>query len=286
MSATALRGDPAGASLGELQRAMHSLGSISETLLSSYRELTERAAELEERVHGLDRLASLGNMAAGIAHEVRNPLHGVQGFASLLLRSPALGERERAWARRIVEGAEEANAILTSMLSLARPGGLHLETVRGEELLAEAVERALPGGSGDGRWTVETACGAPPFAADRIKLRQAARNLIANALQVQPAGGRARVALELRDGQIELCVDDAGPGVAPELRRRVFEPFFTTRAEGSGLGLALVWTIARLHGGGVELDAGPSPLGGARLSIRIPFRDPAAAPADALPLSR
>jgi signal transduction histidine kinase len=232
--------------------------------------------ELSERLHGLDKLAALGNMAGGIAHELRNPMNAVKGFAALLARRMEPGSREHGWARMIVEGVEEADSILTSMLTLAAPERLARERIEGGELLAAAVEcasRDAAPEAGRSAWSIEAECGAPPFEADRIQLRQAIRNLVANAIEAQPGGGHVRVSLALEEGsEIVVRVTDAGPGIPAELRRRVLDPFFTTRPQGTGLGLALVGTIARLHGGRVDVSPNPAPLGGADVSLRIPFR--------------
>src|SRR6185436_2638923 len=117
---------------------------------------------------------------------------------------------------------------------------------------------------------------APPFLGDRIKLRQAVRNLLENALEAQEsAGARApRIEVELSREASELVfrVSDAGPGVPADLRARILDPFFTTHADGTGLGLALVSVIARLHGGTVQCSPRPSDLGGALFVLRIPFQ--------------
>ena len=118
---------------------------------------------------------------------------------------------------------------------------------------------------------------APPFLADRIKLRQALRNLIANAAEVQPNGGSIDISLAVVDDEVVVCVRDAGPGIAPELRARVLDPFFTTRPEGTGLGLALVATIARMHAGRIDVEIAPPPLGGAEFTLHVPFLPAAAA---------
>jgi two-component system sensor histidine kinase HydH len=233
-----------------------------------------RLVELSERLHALDKLAALGNMAGGIAHELRNPMTAVKGFAALLAGRLPTGGDEQRWARLIVEGASEADSILSSMLSLASPEKLALESVDSEELVGAAVRLA--------RLDSESAREAPAvlttnvqrctFGGDRIKLRQALRNLIANALQAQPRGGRVHVELARDGDDLVAAVQDAGPGIAPALRQRVLEPFFTTRAEGTGLGLALVQRIAELHGGRVEISSQPSPFGGAEVRLRIPTR--------------
>ena len=121
-----------------------------------------------------------------------------------------------------------------------------------------------------GRWSLEFECPDLEVHVDRIKLRQAIRNLVANAIEAQPEGGRVRVSVEARQDEFLVHVHDAGPGVPADLARRVAEPFFTTRAEGTGLGLALVHSIVRLHGGALELSPSPSLCGGAHFVLRLP----------------
>jgi two-component system sensor histidine kinase FlrB len=238
--------------------------------------LDDRTAlvELTERLHGLDKLAALGNMAGGIAHELRNPMHAAAGFAALLVPRLPEGGRERHFAVRIAQSLSAAETVLASMLTLAAPERLVPETIDPVQLVDEAVALALetyvPEGAAS-RWSVERRVAAGPFRGDRIKLRQALRNLIANAIDVQPAGGRVRVDA-LADGErLALSVGDAGPGVPAALRGRVLEPFFTTRADGTGLGLPLVATIALLHGGRLELSSRADELGGAHFTITLPL---------------
>jgi two-component system sensor histidine kinase AtoS len=236
-------------------------GSVE--ILDDRTELTE----LTERLLGLDKLAALGNMAGGIAHELRNPMNAVKGFAALLRKHAQPGAREARWAEAICAGVDEADEILSSMLTLASPERLTLETLDARELVAEAV--AALGDHAE----ITTDCPEILFAGDRVKLRQALRNLLANALQAQSASAQPRVhVLAAREGaDLVLRICDAGPGIPDGLRRRVFDPFFTTRADGTGLGLALVSTIARLHGGRVEIPSGPTPLGGAEVRLLVPI---------------
>lgn len=232
---------------------------------------------LSERLHRQHKLAALGNMAGGIAHELRNPMNAIRGFAALLEPRLPLESKERRWASLIVQGIGEADQILGSMLTLARTESMTRESVDARELVEAAIAAARVEGGGEGKWRIESSiepADFPRFVADRIKLRQALRNLIANAIDAQPRGGALRVLATLARGEISLRVCDAGPGIPRELRSRVLEPFFTTRAEGTGLGLALVHTIAALHGGRVEVSPDPSPLGGADIAVHLPFVSP------------
>ena len=172
-----------------------------------------------------------------------------------------LDEKARRWCELIVGASAEADEIIESMLTFGSPQRLRLETVDPQELLETAVAQA---GVSPQDTSVDVRCRAtaPPFGADQIKLRQAIRNLVANAIGAQRSHGVARPRV---DAEITL-------------EHRIFDPFFTDHPEGTGLGLALVSTIVRLHGGSVRLSPEASPLGGARFVIRLPYHaaDPAA----------
>ena len=231
---------------------------------------TERT-EMVERLHAADKMAALGTMAAGIAHEIRNPLTAAKGFAALLGRSLHEEPETARWCKLIEDAVLEADAIIENMLSFGSPQRLRLETIDCEELLAGAMRLALADDEVQSSVSVCTSVSAPPFLGDRIKLRQAIRNLVENAIQAQSAGARVDVTLTLEEQEIVVRVADAGPGVPPEIRHRIFDPFYTDHAGGTGLGLALVAAIARLHGGTAQVSSEPSStLGGAEFLIRFP----------------
>jgi len=239
-------------------------------------EIVDDRTELEaltERLHSLDKVAALGTMAGGIAHEIRNPLNAVAGFADLLVARLADGSDDKAlhWSRLISRGAQEANAIITSLLTISTPEGLDRELIEPDQLIDEALTAAREGrSSADQRAVVHVFTSAPPFVGDRIKLRQALRNLIANAQDAAP-GEDLILNAEVQGDEVVLSVQDSGPGISSELRRRVLDPFFTTRADGCGLGLALTNTIAGMHGGRLEIHTTPSELGGARIALHLPL---------------
>ncbi|MDE0903781.1 MAG: sensor histidine kinase [Planctomycetota bacterium] len=164
-----------------------------------------------------------------------------------------------------LKGPCEAERSVPSTTHLASTGSPECESHDCRELASEAVQMALatkPIEHQD-NWDIQVlgaplTCGAEP-----TEVRQALRNLVLNALDMQPNGGQVIIHIQQEDNSIVFSVEDSGPGVAPDVAHRVFEPFFTTRAEGTGLGLALVRSIAELHGGHLQLDPNPSPLGGA-----------------------
>ena len=234
--------------------------------------------ELTERLHAMDKVAALGTMAGGIAHEIRNPLNAVAGFAEMLELRLASSDDDKAarWSNLIVQGAAEANAIISSLLTISTPERLDLERIEPQGLIEEALETAqhFEGCALAGN-VIHVHADCSPFLGDRIKLRQALRNLIANAHEAAPKKDLIIEALVEGD-ELVLAVSDAGPGIPPELRRRVLDPFFTTRADGCGLGLALTNTIANLHGGHLEIQQTPSDLGGARVAIHLPHHQASA----------
>ena len=253
--------------------------------VDSLDDQTELAAA-EDRMRRLTRAAALGTMVGGVAHEVRNPLHAISGFAELLQRELPIDSRAARHATRIRAAVADLDTIVASMLGVAGHGRLALERTPVRGIVEAAVGAARASVASDGadgderagetrRETTEITLQVAEIVADvdPIELRQALRNLIANALQAQPREARVLVAAELdADGALVVRVDDAGPGVPVEAREHLFDPFYTTRATGTGLGLALVRRIAELHGGTLECLAASSALGGASFRLRIPSR--------------
>ena len=240
-------------------------------------EILDDRTELEgmnQRMAQQAKMAALGTMAGGIAHEIRNPLNAVRGFASLLAQRVAQGTTESRWAHLIEEGADECDAIVGSVLAFAAPERLCLEQLDARTLCESAVgvvRRELSRTARENSY--ELSLKAPAgltFEGDRIQLRQALRNLLSNAVEVQPEGGAAQLEVRQLGGEIEFRVHDTGPGVPAGLAARVAEPFFTTRPEGTGLGLALVHTVARLHGGSLKVQSTPGPDGGADIRFMFP----------------
>jgi len=218
---------------------------------------------LEGKVAHLDRLAGLGRMALSIAHEIRNPLNGVAGFAGLLLRG-APDEKTRRYASSIVQGVGRIDSIIRNLLAFARPGSLAARRVD----LSGVVEKALDVAGREG--IALRLPGEPAWVlADPTAVEQVLVNLVGNARE---AGGEEvplLVSLERRGGAWLLAVEDGGPGIPAEEREAVFEPFHSGKEGGTGLGLSIVKRIVELHGGRVGA-ADPVELGGARIEVVLP----------------
>jgi signal transduction histidine kinase len=211
-----------------------------------------------------EKLASLGRLAAGVAHELNNPLGVILGYVRLLGRK---AEGELRDELRIVEDeAQRCQFIVEGLLELARPIRVDDAVVDLRALCLETVDRLEESGAAEGvEFVVE---GEAKTRGTEHRLRQVVLNLASNGARAAGPGGTVRLLLDDTDGVASLRIRDTGPGVPVDLRGRLFEPFFTTRAEGTGLGLAVSRAIARAHGGDLALEDTAPP--GATFSLHLP----------------
>jgi two-component system sensor histidine kinase PilS (NtrC family) len=227
--------------------------------------------DMETRMRQADRLATLGRMAANIAHEIRNPLASLTGAIEVLTSgTPATESRERL-AQIVVKESGRLNGIIKDFLEYARPAPLARSRINVAECLDEVLvlleHRAAPGTLK----IVREFPAALPWSVDPHQFRQAIWNLCLNAFQAMPEGGELRVgALEYR-GRLELRVSDSGDGIGTADVGHIFEPFFSTKAGGSGLGLALVHRVVQEHGGEIEVHSVSG--AGATFTITLPPAD-------------
>ena len=219
------------------------------------REALERKAERDKR------LASLGEMSAVLAHEIRNPLASLKGNAQLLAGLLPAGEKARQKADRVVEEAVRLESLSNDLLEFVRTGSLHVTDADPAEVLRAAAASVDPD------IVIEAAHAPPRWSFDAERVREVLINLLENAVQ---AGSPVRARVALDDGQLFFEVRDSGAGIAPEDLDHIFEPFFTRRTRGTGLGLAIARRVVDLHGG--TIDAGNSGEGGAVFRITLPPR--------------
>ncbi|MEW6489029.1 MAG: ATP-binding protein [Thermodesulfobacteriota bacterium] len=229
-----------------------------------------RLKRLEEQESRNRRLVAMGEMAAGIAHEIRNPLGSLELFASHLLDELRGTPREEL-AGHVLKGIQNLSRITGNLLLFARKVEPQRAPVDLAGVLREAALYARAAISAKGV-RLEEALGPAAVAADPDLLRQAFLNLLLNAVQAVGEGGVIRVESALDPAEtppVALArVLDDGPGVSAEARERIFDPFYTTRAGGMGLGLAIVQRIVSAHGGWVSVGRGP--LGGAEFTVGLP----------------
>jgi two-component system sensor histidine kinase HydH len=230
----------------------------------------EAASAARARLAQTEKLAALGQLAAAIAHEVRNPLGVIRSAAQGVGEALAAGDEDGQRACSFIQHEiDRLNNVISALLAFARPPRLAPRSVSVRELFDAALVLA-----GDDlrrkelRVRRDEAAGLPEVEADPDLMSQVLLGLLGNAAEVSAA--RAEITLEaaLKDGGVEMAVADRGPGVPAELRARVFEPFFTTRTQGTGLGLAIARQIVEAHRG--TIDVVERPGGGARFAVRLP----------------
>ena len=256
-------------------------GTVSGAALL-FKDLT-RVEQLEERDRLRERLAALGEMAAAIAHEVKNPLAGIQVMAGLLKRQIPKSTDAHELLNDIINEAKMANRIVVNVLEFVRPISLQVEPVSVRVVLDEAVA-AAQSRPGAGHTTIVTdyAASLPDLDADQLQLHQLFTNLLINAMEALVSGGHIWIttsyaaveespeSIETPDyaGYVSIEVADDGPGVPVDVTDQLFSPFFTTKPSGSGLGLAIVRKIIDAHDG--RIDVGPRAGGGAKFRVRLP----------------
>ena len=229
-------------------------------MLHTYRE------DLLAQQARVERLSTFGQLVGSIGHDLRNPLGVIETSLHILRGRLGTDEKAHKHADRIREQVGLANGIITNLLDMIRDRPLALQAVRLDELVSGALaDVARPQGVSVAHRGVE---GLPVVQGDPVALRQVLVNLVQNAVQAAAPTGTVLVRGWHHGAAVHLHVEDDGPGVAPAIRRRLFEPLITTKAHGVGLGLALVKRIAEQHGGVIEYTDREG--GGACFTLRLP----------------
>jgi signal transduction histidine kinase len=291
IQAAAIRPDELGELLSAFNDATARLQTAHESLHSEVARLKAELREANEQLERSRRLAALGEMAAGIAHEVRNPLGSIRLYTRMLEQDLAGRPEERRLAEKIGGAVRGLDAVVCDVLNFAREMPIRASRASVGSLLRGAVEEVLS----DERLTragdvhvapLQSACDEAELECDEQLVHRALVNVMRNAVEAmllpetRPApGSRSRpAAIELGfrnedAGMVALFVRDSGPGIPPEAMERIFNPFFTTRATGTGLGLAIVHRIVDAHGGRTEVRNLPGPDGlplGAEVELVLP----------------
>jgi signal transduction histidine kinase len=238
-----------------------------------------RVKRLEAEAARTRRLASLGEMAASVAHEVRSPLGGIELYASLL-KERTEGDTNRL-ATQILNAVHRLHTTISHLLSFAAEPRISGDELPVAVLLQDVADLAAPA-LRTGQWTLELTIepNLPPLWGDRGLLTQVFLNLVTNACDAMPTGGRVQIlarrsSFSSMNGRIhrelEIRVIDEGMGIPPENREKIFDPFFSTKPKGTGLGLALTHKIICAHDGSIEVA--PAPERGACFSVFLPVAD-------------
>jgi signal transduction histidine kinase len=263
----------------ELGRIIMAYSEVTERLQQSHDQLNQQVEhlrrELSEKNRLLERknrLAALGEMAAGMAHEIRNPLGGIQLYASLLLKDVSDRPASRQLVDKISSGVKRLESLVSQVLHFTREINVNIVEMDLAETVAQAVE--LTSQQAIARQIKVNIAGTRVMSvlADPILIGQSVLNLLLNAIEAMQGPGEIDVRYasppQGSDArQFHLTVRDHGPGLAPQVLDRIFNPFFTTKDSGTGLGLAIVHRVVEAHDG--TIIATNDEAGGARFEIRI-----------------
>ncbi len=241
-----------------------------------FKDLT-RVEQLEERERLRDRLAAVGEMAAVIAHEVKNPLAGIEVMAGLLRRKIPDAPDAQMVLTDIISEAKMANAIVQEVLDFVRPIRLQVDHTAVNDAVQGAIQLAdSKGKRGNVDVRVAISAGLPHINADQHQITQVFTNLLMNAYEAMGGKGQVAISAEMiriedgSDGREAVLVEfaDNGPGIPHDVAEKVFDPFFTTKAQGSGLGLAIVRKIVDAHDGRIDLRTTPGQ--GTTIRVTLP----------------
>jgi len=240
-------------------------------LIIERRQAEEDKARLQEQLRHADRLATIGQLAAGVAHEFNEPLGSILGFAQLAAKDLSLPEPVRRDLAKIVAAALHAREVSKQLMTFARQSppaktGVSLNSLV-EDGLTFLESRCASNGISFLR---RLAPDLPGITADPAQLNQVLINLVVNAIQAMPNGGALTVETLARPGQVALAVSDTGVGMSKDLQEKIFLPFFTTKDvnQGTGLGLAVVHGIVTGHGGSIRVESAPGQ--GSRFEVWLP----------------
>ncbi|QEL17494.1 two-component system sensor histidine kinase NtrB [Limnoglobus roseus] len=235
----------------------------------SLRHERRKQARLTEDLRKAEHLASLGRLLAGVAHEVRNPLAAIRSTVQLWERLPDQARTPASFAA-VVAAVDRINGLVGRLLYFARSGHEDLRPVDLAAVTAETLELSRAQADSQGvAFDIDFAPEVLPVLGAPQALRQVVLNLVANALQAMPTGGRLVCRTRRAGDAVELTLSDTGPGIPPEVRKKLFEPFVTTRPDGTGLGLALCREIVAQQGGRIAFD--PDPPVGATVRVTLPI---------------
>jgi PAS domain S-box-containing protein len=218
-----------------------------------FQDLTE-IASLRERVQRMDRLAAVGQMAATVAHEIRNPLGGIRGFASLLARDIPPEDPRARLVEKVLIGVGSLDKVVNDLLEYTRPVELRLRAVACRELVNAAIACMAPEKASAIRVSIRNGV---KVMADQDRMGQVLLNIFINAFESMEGGGAVNVSARADAGSVEIAISDSGCGIPAEVLGKVFSPFFSTKEKGSGLGLAVAAKIVEGHVGTIKVESEP-----------------------------
>jgi signal transduction histidine kinase len=230
--------------------------------------------ELEEQLYLAERLAALGEMVAGVSHEIKNPLGIIQSTSELLTSMPNADEKQKKLSRVITEESIRLNRIVTDFLDFARPHKLNLNECHIEEVIRKNISFFKPELEGKGIVVYDKMNGRSfKLQADDDLLYRALMNLFLNSIQAIENAGSITVNVEEEKGGYRIEIEDTGCGITKENMKKIFNPFFTTKDKGTGLGLPIVRKIIEGHQGTIDVESQED--SGTKVIIRLPKKQQA-----------
>ncbi len=221
-----------------------------------------------EQLLRADRLSSVGEIAAGLAHEIGNPLAGVKGALEIIISRAAEGSPEQEFSALASREIARLEGLIEEFLRFARPHEPRRSDVDILDVLDRVVSLISREASDRGVSIRVNRMEVPPVSIDLEQMVQVFVNIVLNAVQVSPPGGRVEIAPSTSDGMLAVDVRDEGPGVQPEYLDKIFDPFFSTKKRGTGLGLSISNRIVQGHGGRIEVQ---QPAHGTVIRVLVPF---------------
>ncbi|HYA03400.1 MAG TPA: ATP-binding protein, partial [Syntrophobacteria bacterium] len=237
-------------------------------ILVLFSDITEMK-EMEAYIRQTDRLAALGTLSAGLAHEIRNPLSAIKTFVQLLPKKLSSAAFVEKFHVTVLRELNRINDLIESLLELARPPKMKYRAIQPTELLRQVADlyRAELEQANIGL-TIEEKGPLPDIRADGEHLARAFSNLVTNAKQAMPAGGALSITAETRDQAVCVHFADTGIGMDQRTLENIFNPFFTTKDKGTGLGLAITHKIVQEHGGAIQVTSTPGR--GSTFTVTLP----------------
>ncbi len=242
----------------------------NETLEKRVQEKSSELEQAHKEIVQSEKLAALGHISAGMAHEIRNPLNSINLFAQIVATADGLDEENRGYLQKILQEVERIDEILVKMLASSSGKDDKTEPVD----LIKVAEKVLSSSQAriDKQGVDVELClppDVPPLQADALEIEQIFTNLISNALYEMPNGGTLFLTVKSDAEKISIIIADTGRGIAPEFLQRIFDPFFTTKERGTGFGLSVVMRIVKSYGGQIHVDSIEN--GGAKFVIELPL---------------
>lgn len=249
-------------------------GVLADRGMRQRRELAELNRELRdsfEQIKRADRLSAIGQLSASLAHEIRNPLAGIDGAANLIESDQTAPEMRKASLVIIRKEVQRLNRLLTNLLDFARPRKPEFQTVHAGRLIDAIIALAGPAAQQKGiKLRKDVPALVPAFECDPEQMKQVILNFAINAVQAMTGAGEILLAARQHVSFVVISVRDQGPGIDDEDLDKIFNPFYTTKDAGTGLGLSVVYQIVNQHGGDVRAERNPE--GGMTFSLTIPLK--------------